>query len=114
MAAIDTAGGRFAWASPTRIDGQVIGTPVVLEGPGALSLAVPSSKENIWVLDLRSGSVLGEFSTRAAVDAQPLARDGFVYAHSRNDQLQTFAVSTRARVNCIETLPQDGVRRACS
>lgn len=108
--AIDVASGHFAWSAPARIEGQVIGAPVVMEGPGTPALAVPSSKEDIWILDLRTGSVLGEFNTRAAVDGQPVARDGFIYTHSRNDQLQTFAISSRARVNCIETLE----RRACS
>ncbi|MBI2965749.1 MAG: PQQ-like beta-propeller repeat protein [Chloroflexi bacterium] len=108
--AVDVASGRFAWASPAKIEGQVIGAPAVLEGPGTPGLAVPSSKEDIWILDLRTGNVLGEFNTRAAVDGQPVARDGFIYAHSRNDQLQTFAISSRARVNCIDTLK----RGACS
>jgi outer membrane protein assembly factor BamB len=110
--AIDVASGRHAWASPARVEGQVIGSPILLEGPGTPLLGVPSSKEDIWLFDLRSGSSLGEFNTRAAVDAQPLSRDGFVYAHSRNDQLQTFAISSRARVNCIETTAQPP--RACS
>jgi len=110
--AIDIASGKPAWAAPARVDGQVIGSPVVLEGPGTPLLGVPSSKEDIWLFDLRSGSSLGEFNTRAAVDAQPLSRDGFVYAHSRNDRLQTFAISSRARVNCIDTTAKPP--RACS
>lgn len=108
--ALDLATGRSTWVLPTQIDGQVIGSPVIIAGPGAPTLAVPSSKEDVWLLDLRSGSVLGEFNTRAAVDASPVVRDGFLYIHSRNDQLQTFAVSSRARVNCIETIGS----KACS
>jgi outer membrane protein assembly factor BamB len=110
--AIDVASGRPAWAAPARVDGQVIGSPIVLEGKGTQLLGVPSSKEDIWLFDLRSGSSVGELNTRAAVDAKPLLRDGFVYAHSRNDQLQTFAISSRARVNCIETTAK--TPRACS
>lgn len=88
----------------------MIGSPTILGAPGTPTLAVPSSKEDVWLLDLRSGTVLGEFNTRAAVDATPVVRDGFVYIHSRNDQLQTFAISSRARVNCIQTIGA----KACS
>lgn len=108
--ALDIATGRSSWATPTQIEGQVIGSPTILGAPGTPTLAVPSSKEDVWLLDLRSGTVLGEFNTRAAVDATPVVRDGFVYIHSRNDQLQTFAISSRARVNCIQTIGA----KACS
>ncbi|MBI4306075.1 MAG: PQQ-binding-like beta-propeller repeat protein [Chloroflexi bacterium] len=108
--AVDPASGRSAWPSPVKLEGEIIGRPEIVRGPGGQLLAVPSNKEDVWLLDLRSGQQIGEFVTRAGVAASPVSREGFVFIHTLDDKLQTFAVSSRARVNCIETVD----RKACS
>ncbi|MBI4220402.1 MAG: PQQ-binding-like beta-propeller repeat protein [Chloroflexi bacterium] len=108
--AVDPASGRSAWPAPAKIEGEVIGRPEIVRGPATEFLAVPSKKEDVWLLDLKNGQQIGEFNTRAGVAASPVSREGFVFIHSLDDTVQTFAVSSRARVNCIETRD----RKACS
>jgi outer membrane protein assembly factor BamB len=95
--------GAEIWANPGEVIGQIVGrAAVITELNGGDAVAVPSGEDNIRVFNLANGNELNGFATDGGVKASLLVDDGFLYAHTTDDQVIKFNTADRNRLSCIE------------
>jgi outer membrane protein assembly factor BamB len=100
--ALDLASGRPVWTSPSQIEGQIVGDPVIFSGPRGKSLAVASGEQDVWVIDMATGDDVGKFDTNAGVKASPAITDEFLFVYTLDEELQWFSRGDLARRGCLK------------
>ena len=98
--ALDSNTGAELWQKPAVIEGQIVGTPVMLSVGKTRALAVPSGLDDVWVVGAVDGRDLGEFSTNGGVKASPTLRNDVVYVHTLDDELYLFSASNFGKKSC--------------
>jgi outer membrane protein assembly factor BamB len=89
--------------TPGEVIGQIVGrAAVITELNGGDAVAVPSGEDNIRVFNMANGNELNGFATDGGVKASLLVDDGFLYAHTTDDQVIKFNTADRNRLSCIE------------
>ncbi len=106
--ALDPATGLPRWGAPTSIKGQIVGAPVAIPLPGGTAIAVPSSKEDVWVVDAVNGVVLNGFATDGGIKAATAVAGDLLYVHTMSDKLITFSIADRREMSCLDA--EDGGR----
>ena len=95
--------GSEIWVTPGEVIGQIVGrAAVITELNGGDAVAVPSGEDNIRVFNMANGNELNGFATDGGVKASLLVDDGFLYAHTTDDQVIKFNTADRNRLSCIE------------
>ena len=99
--ALDAKTGREQWPAPASIEGQVVAPMALFDHGGVYALAVPSGKEDVWIVSVLDGSGLGKFTTNSPVKAAPVAVGNLVYVHTLNDEFMAFSARDHSRKSCV-------------
>ena len=99
--ALDAKTGRELWPAPATIEGQIVAPMALFNKSGMQALAVPSGKEDVWVVSVTDGTSLGKFKTDSAVKAAPAAVGNLVYVHTLNDDFMAFSGGDYSRKSCV-------------
>ncbi len=101
--ALDIGSGNLIWS--TRIEGQIIGTPLLFERVRneftQRVLAVPSGAEDVHVINVNDGQIIGTFPTDSAVKSAPVLINDFVYIHTLDGQLKWYSPSDQTLQGCV-------------
>ncbi len=101
--AINISSGDVIWS--TRIDGEIIGRPLLFDRVRndftQRVLAVPSGNEDVHVLNVDDGQVIGTFPTDSAVKSAPVLIDDFVYIHTLDGDLKWYSSSDQVLQGCV-------------
>ena len=107
--AVNASNGQAAWSFPVEIEGQIVATPTLYDGPPRPSgsargrlLAVPSGDQDVWVIDTATGQQLGKFATASAVKSSPVISEEVIYIHTLERELQWFSTNDRSRLGCLK------------
>ncbi|MBT3862826.1 MAG: PQQ-binding-like beta-propeller repeat protein [Chloroflexi bacterium] len=102
--ALDEATGSENWSSS--IEGQIVSSPTLFDRQRGdtreRALAVPSGKENVWVISVIDGRELGVFVTGGPVKATPLVYNENLYVHTMSGDLKWFSVADTTQRGCVE------------
>ena len=100
--ALDISTGNPIWS--TRIDGQVIGAPLLFDRVRneftQRVLAVPSGTEDVHVINVNDGQIIGTFPTDSAVKSAPVLINDFVYIHTLDGELKWYSPSDQILQGC--------------
>ena len=95
--------GDIIWS--TTIEGQIIGTPLLFDRVRndftQRVLAVPSGDEDVHVISVNDGQVVGTFPTDSAVKSAPVLINDFVYIHTLDGQLKWYSPSDQTLQGCV-------------
>ena len=82
--ALNISTGSPVWGQ--RIDGQIVGSPLLFDRVrnefSQRVLAVPSGSEDVYVLNVNDGQIIGTFPTDSAVKSSPVLINDFIYVHT--------------------------------
>ena len=90
-----------SWPQPAEVEGQIVAPMALFDHGGVYALAVPSGKENVWIVNTLNGSSRGKFKTDSPVKAAPVAVGNLVYVHTLNDEFMTFSAGDLSRKSCV-------------
>ena len=100
---LNIGSGDLIWSA--KIDGQVIGTPLLFDRTRneftQRVLAVPSGTEDVHVLNVNDGQIIGTFPTDSAVKSAPVLINDFVYIHTLDGQLKWYSPSDQTLQGCV-------------
>ncbi len=101
--ALDIGSGDLIWSA--KIDGQIIGAPLLFERTRneftQRVLAVPSGIEDVHVINVNDGQIIGTFPTDSAVKSAPVLINDFVYIHTLDGQLKWYSPSDQTLQGCV-------------
>ncbi len=101
--ALDIGSGNLIWS--TKIDGQIIGTPLLFDRIrnefSQRVLAVPSGDEDVHVINVNDGQIIGTFPTDSAVKSSPVLINDFVYIHTLNGDLKWYSPGDQILQGCV-------------
>ncbi len=101
--ALNISTGDLIWSN--RIDGQIIGTPLLFDRVrnefSQRVLAVPSGDEDVHVLNVNDGQIIGTFPTDSAVKSSPVLINDFIYIHTLDGELKWYSPSDQTLQGCI-------------
>ena len=87
------------------IEGQIVGTPLLFDRERnefiQRVLAVPSGDEDVHVLNVNDGQVLGTFPTDSAVKSSPVLINDFVYIHTLDGELKWYSPGDQTLQGCV-------------
>jgi len=91
-----------SWPQPAEVEGQIVAPMTLFDDGGIHALAVPSGKEDVWIVNTHDGSSRGKFSTDSEVKAAPVAVESLIYVHTMDDKLMVFAARDHSRRSCVD------------
>ena len=101
--ALNIGSGDLIWS--TRIDGQIVGAPLLFDRVRneftQRVLAVPSGTEDVHVINVNDGQIIGTFPTDSAVKSAPVLINDFVYIHTLDGQLKWYSPSDQTLQGCV-------------
>ncbi len=101
--ALNIGSGDLIWSA--KIDGQIIGAPLLFERTRneftQRVLAVPSGSEDVHVINVNDGQIIGTFPTDSAVKSAPVLINDFVYIHTLDGQLKWYSPSDQTLQGCV-------------
>ncbi len=101
--ALNIGSGDLIWSA--KIDGQIIGAPLLFERTRneftQRVLAVPSGIEDVHVINVNDGQIIGTFPTDSAVKSAPVLINDFVYIHTLDGQLKWYSPSDQTLQGCV-------------
>ena len=101
--ALNISNGEPVWS--VRIDGQIIGAPLLFDRTRneftQRVLAVPSGNEDVHVINVSDGQIIGTFPTDSAVKSAPVLINDFVYIHTLNGDLKWYSPSDQTLQGCV-------------
>ena len=92
---------QLSWPQPAEVEGQIVAPMVLFSYSGIRALAVPSGKENVWIVNTLDGSSRGKFSTDSPVKAAPAAVENLIYVHTLDDRFMVFAPPDEKYKSCV-------------
>ena len=101
--ALNIGSGDLIWSA--KIDGQIIGAPLLFDRIRneftQRVLAVPSGIEDVHVINVNDGQIIGTFPTDSAVKSAPVLINDFVYIHTLDGQLKWYSPSDQTLQGCV-------------
>ena len=101
--ALNIGSGDLIWSA--KIDGQIIGAPLLFDRIRneftQRVLAVPSGIEDVHVINVNDGQIIGTFPTDSAVKSAPVLINDFVYIHTLDGQLKWYSPSDQTFQGCV-------------
>ncbi len=101
--ALNISNGEPVWSA--RIDGQIVGAPLLFDRTRneftQRVLAVPSGNEDVHVINVSDGQIIGTFPTDSAVKSAPVLINDFVYIHTLNGDLKWYSPSDQTLQGCV-------------
>ena len=101
--ALNIGSGDLIWSA--KIDGQIIGAPLLFERTRneftQRVLAVPSGIEDVHVINVNDGQIIGTFPTDSAVKSAPVLINDFVYIHTLDGQLKWYSPNDQTLQGCV-------------
>ena len=91
----------LSWPQPAEVDGQIVAPMALFNYSGISALAVPSGKEDVWIVNTLDGGSRGKFSTNSPVKAAPVAAGNLVYVHTMGDEFMVFAPPDAKYKSCV-------------
>ena len=87
------------------IEGQIVGTPLLFDRVRndftQRVLAVPSGDEDVHVLNVNDGQVIGTFPTDSAVKSSPVLINDSIYVHTLDGELKWYSPSDQTLQGCV-------------
>lgn len=101
--ALNISTGEPIWGQ--LIEGQIVGTPLLFDRERneftQRVLAVPSGDEDVHVLNVNDGQIIGTFPTDSAVKSSPVLINDFVYIHTLDGDLKWYSPSDQTLQGCV-------------
>ena len=101
--ALNISTGAMIWGQ--RIEGQVVGAPLLFDRIRneftQRVLAVPSGQEDVHVLNINDGQVIGTFPTDSPVKSSPVLINDFIYVHTLDGDLKWYSPSDQTLQGCV-------------
>ncbi len=101
--ALNISTGETIWGQ--RIEGQVVGAPLLFNRVRneftQRVLAVPSGQEDVYVLNINDGQVIGTFPTDSPVKSSPVLINDFIYIHTLDGDLKWFSPGDQTLQGCV-------------
>ena len=101
--ALNISTGSPIWGQ--RIDGQIVGSPLLFDRIrndfSQRVLAVPSGEEDVHVLNVNDGQIIGTFPTDSAVKSSPVLINDFIYIHTLDGELKWYSPSDQTLQGCV-------------
>ena len=101
--ALNISSGDLIWS--TRIEGQIVGSPLLFDRIrndfSQRVLAVPSGEQDVQVLNVNDGQIIGTFPTDSAVKSSPILINDFIYIHTLDGELKWYSPSDQTLQGCV-------------
>ncbi len=101
--ALNISTGQPIWGQ--LIEGQIVGTPLLFDRERneftQRVLAVPSGDEDVHVLNVNDGQIIGTFPTDSAVKSSPVLINDFIYIHTLDGDLKWYSPSDQTLQGCV-------------
>ena len=91
----------LSWPQPAEVEGQIVAPMALFNYSGIRVLAVPSGKENVWIVNTQDGSSRGKFTTNSEVKAAPVVVENLIYVHTLDDRFMVFAPPDQKYKSCV-------------
>lgn len=99
--ALESDTGRELWSEPGEVDGKIVAPITLFDYGKTRAIAVPSAKEDVWIIRTVDGTSQGKFETDASVKAAPAIANNLVFVHTLDDRFLTFSSQDRSRKACV-------------